>query len=203
MQDGCGASPLTLVVVLTTQPNEGSHFHHSRKAKPGRHGTHPIQAAFMWEGDQPSLDAFVQKLDSNTKNIQLSWNFSKEKIVFLDLEIWKDSEGFRLCNYLKPTDRNSYIPLGSCHHKSWLCNIPRGQFVRLRRNCTRDSDFIAQSTLLTSRFVEKGYDAHTLKSEVEKVLAMDRTVLISDKVKNTSSSVSNFNYNVQHKQFEK
>lgn len=39
--------------------------------------------------------------------------------------------------------KNLSVP--SCHYPFWLFNIPKGQFVRMRRNCTRESDFITQS----------------------------------------------------------
>lgn len=141
----------------------------------------------IWEGDRSSLDLFIHMMNNNTKNIQLTWNISTESMVFLDLEIWKDNDHFRLCNYLKPTDQNAFIPLGSCHHKSWLCNIPRSYFVRLRRNCTEEEDFITQSQVLSSRFQQKGYDKSSLDSE--KVWAMDRASLVSNKIKETSVSL--------------
>lgn len=36
-------------------------------------------------------------------------------------------------------------------------NIPKGQFCRLRQNCTRDCDYISQSVHLKNKFLEKGY----------------------------------------------
>lgn len=71
-------------------------------------------------------------------------------------------------NYFKPTDRNSYLPLDSCHHMVWLTNIPKGQFTRLRRNCSRRSDFLVQSELLGKRFIDKGCNRVFIK-QVEKL----------------------------------
>lgn len=84
---------------------------------------------------------------------------------------------FILTNHFKPTDRNSYIPLGSRHHSSWLCNIPRGQYIRLRRNCTTMEDFGNQSQVLSSRFEQKGYNRAVLDEEVFRVMSLDRKEL--------------------------
>lgn len=110
----------------------------------------------IWNGEKPSLEHFMQRLDANNKNIVLSWNVNIDHIVFLDLDISKEGDRIKMMNHFKPTDRNAFIPLGSCHHTQWLCNIPRGQFVRFRRNCTHESDYLSQSQVLTARFLQKG-----------------------------------------------
>lgn len=130
-----------------------------------------------------------------------------EHVIFLDLEISKEGDHFCLRNNFKPTDRNSYIPLESCHHRSWLCNFPRGQFIRLRRNCTHEDDYISQSQVLASRFQQKGYEKSALDSEIERVCNMDRNVLVSNQIRDNDIGVPNFkmvlNFNVQHKKFER
>lgn len=112
-----------------------------------------------------------------------------------------------MCNYFKPTDRDAYVPLESCHHSFWLCNIPRGQFIRLKGNCTRKEDFISQSQVLSSRFQQKEYDKNTLDGEIERVRIMGRHVLVSNLNRECKNDVNNFkmtlDYNVQYKKFEK
>ena len=161
----------------------------------------------VWEGDLPSLQLFMDKLNSNTKNIVLTWTVSHDKINFLDLEIFKSDNVLLTKNYFKTVDRNGYIPLSSCHHRLWLCNIPRGQFVRLRRNCTLESDYLAQSQELSNRFVSKGYSRPLIKQEMEKVRLLERSVIVADKPPITDKEPSNFkmvlDYNIQYKKFEK
>lgn len=106
----------------------------------------------VWQGDMVSLDSFMQKLNITIKNISLTWNVSKDRMVFLDLEINKEGDNFKKCNYFKPTNRNAYIPLYSCHHCQWLCNILRGSFIRLRHNYTFEGNYLAQSQVLSNRF---------------------------------------------------
>lgn len=46
----------------------------------------------MWAGDRESLTDFCYDLNTNTKNIKLTWEISENKINFLDLEISKEGK---------------------------------------------------------------------------------------------------------------
>lgn len=69
-------------------------------------------------------------------------------LMFLDLELTHDIESIVTINHSKLVSGNSYLHDGSCHHPTWKRNIPKGQFLRLQRNCTRDTDYIVQSKVL-------------------------------------------------------
>lgn len=160
----------------------------------------------IWEGGRCSLETFMLKLNTNMNNISLSWNIDSRQIVFLDLEIFKDGDSFKTWNNFKPSDRNGYIPLDSCHHRSWLCNIPRGKLIRLRCNFTSGSDFLAQSNILAERFQQKDYSKDVIHKEIARVGSLNRSDLISDS--NNKKEVKHefkiiLDYNIQHKQFEK
>lgn len=158
----------------------------------------------VWEGDMPSLQLFIDRLNDN-KNIVLTWTVAQDQVTFL--EIYKHESKLHTRNHFKATDRNGYIPLTSCHHKLWLCNIPWGQFVRLRRNCTLESDYLLQSQTLATRFTSKGYSWPLIHQEIEKVRAIERNTIIADKVQDSDKEVgTNFKmlleYNIQHRKFE-
>lgn len=59
--------------------------------------------------------------------------------------------------------------LDSCHHSTWLCNIPRGQFICIRCNCALDSDYQAQSQVLEKRFFQKGYQREQVNVDRDKI----------------------------------
>lgn len=110
------------------------------------------------------LKTFTKKMDNNTKNIKLTWNVDLNQTIFLDLEIFKKNGLFQTRNHFKPTDRNAYIPLNSCHHKMWLCNFPRRQFIRLR-NCSSEEEFLLQSQVLANRVIQKGHTSTHIKTD--------------------------------------
>lgn len=119
----------------------------------------------IWKGDITTFKSFMDEINMNNKNIRLTWTTNYYSINFLDLEIFKEGRLYTW-NYFEPTDRNAYLFLDSCHHKSGLFNIPKGQFVRICRTFSRETDYLQQAEILANRFVQKGYQAETI--EVEK-----------------------------------
>lgn len=107
----------------------------------------------------------------------------KTKINFLDLNFSIEGSRFTTTTFFKQTDRNLYIPLDSCHYAPWLKSVPQGQFTRLRRNCTELEAYDNQAAVLSSRFVEKGYDQAVSSRLVQSTREMDRGSLLSDRVK--------------------
>lgn len=83
-------------------------------------------------------------------------------IDYLDLQIFKDKGELCTKTFFKKTDRNVYIPTSSCHHPKWIGNIPKGQLLRIRRNCLRVEDYDIQADILINRFREKGYKPEQL-----------------------------------------
>lgn len=82
--------------------------------------------------------------------------YNPQSLVFLDLEL-SHAEGLIVFKtHLRPSVGKSYLRFASCHHPKWKQNIPKSQFCRLRKNCTSDSDYIAQGQILKDKF--KGYD---------------------------------------------
>lgn len=61
-------------------------------------------------------------------------------------------------------------------------NIPKSQFKRIKRNCTRDEDFATQSQIIKNRFLERGYKPSLIENSYKKICDGTQT-------KNTSKSV--------------
>lgn len=57
------------------------------------------------------------------------------------------------------TDSNSYLPPRSCHYPKWVGNIPKGQIMRIKRNCNlEEKDFEETSnkpTNLLNRVIKR------------------------------------------------
>lgn len=104
-------------------------------------------------------------MNDNDQNINLTWNINIDMVHFLDLEIRNTQRGIETRTYFKATDRNSYIPTMSCHFRPWMDNIPRGQYMRIKKNCTQKADFELQSQLLTNMFKQKGNRDDFLEKE--------------------------------------
>ncbi|XP_073426664.1 uncharacterized protein [Dendrobates tinctorius] len=62
----------------------------------------------------------------------------------------------------KSTATNNFLHYKSFHPAHLRNGIPKGQFLRLRRNCSRLEDFQKESRALTERFLERGYPRNTV-----------------------------------------
>lgn len=77
--------------------------------------------------------------------------------------------------------RNSYLANNSGHQPLWYKNLPRGQIMRLRWNCTRNDDFLRQSQILKQGFIDKGYSFQGIKKNIQDVVLITR--YIQDKIR--------------------
>lgn len=134
----------------------------------------------LWDGSTSQLDDFFSLVNTNDRGIRFVYEMSQEKFNVLDLTISKDGDAFKTILFFKKTDRNAFIPIGSCHHDSWLKSILKNQFIRMRRNCTDVSDYRTQAGIILSRLEEKGYDKDSLVRVMEQVETMDRATLLNE-----------------------
>lgn len=110
----------------------------------------------IWGGSQSLIDNFVLHCNINDLGLSFTSACNKDSLSFLDLELFHGHDQIIARNYTKPTAGNLYLHFDS-YHPQWVNNIPKGQFCRLRQNCTRDCDYVSQSTHLKQKFLEKGY----------------------------------------------
>lgn len=94
----------------------------------------------------------MQQLNDNRYGMTFTGKWHTETIDYLDLEIFKNRGELCTKTFFKKTERNGYIPISSCHHPKWIGNIPKGQLLRIRRNCHLLEDFDIQADTLIKRF---------------------------------------------------
>lgn len=132
----------------------------------------------LWDGSEAELVCFKAFLNENDRGIKLSFETSEVEINFLDLKIKVQDSKLVTSTYFKATDKNSFIPLDSCHYEPWLRAVPLGQYTRLQHNCTEIETFDDQAAILTERSMEKGYDQDVLSRSLETVKGRDRSSLL-------------------------
>ena len=83
---------------------------------------------------------------------------STVSVKFLDVTVIIDPEGnINTTLYTKPTDSYNYINYQSCHQKACKNGIPYGQFLRFRRICSDEDDFVSKSKVIAYHFHNAGY----------------------------------------------
>lgn len=128
-----------------------------------------------------SFQSFMQERNVNDRGILLNFQASTEEIHFLNLNIKVVDGQFTTTTYFKETDRNSYIPLSSCHHRSWPKSIPKSKFQWVHRNGTNLIDYFSQAEVLKNRFLKSGYDPSDIDVAMKQGANLDRKSILIKK----------------------
>ena len=76
--------------------------------------------------------------------IEFETNISQVKVNFIDVEVSLNDGKLETNLYSKPIDAHLYLNAYSCHPKHTVYNIPKGQFIRIRRICSNADNYIEQ-----------------------------------------------------------
>ncbi|XP_075431149.1 uncharacterized protein LOC142468425 [Ascaphus truei] len=154
---------------------------------------------YTTNGDVTSLYTSIshqQGFEAIDKTLSKDPNMTNEQANFI-----LDKGTIKTMTHFKDVDKNNYILQTSCHHPSWLRNVPYGQCRRMKINCTDDANFKIQTKFLEERFYEKDSNKQTVQSAIQKVENLKRDDLLIDVSKNQDKKDFNFsfitNYNRQ------
>ena len=145
---------------------------------------------FIWNEDQASLNEFLdfaqnfsdkQKMGST---IKFTASQSTEEVSFLDVRVVMKNGQISTSVYSKPTDSHLYLSQTSNHPKHMINNIPKSQFLRLRRICSETSDFMEQCKRYTKYFMDRGYDEKKLLRSAKEISQMSRKDILENPARN-------------------
>lgn len=109
------------------------------------------------------LNKFLEYCNSNPYGISFTHVVDNTSLVFLDLDLQIEEGSIISKTHFKPSAGNSYLHAKSHHHPKWIRNIPHGQFCRLKKTCTKKSDYEKQGSIVKKKFLEKGYEESLIK----------------------------------------
>lgn len=105
-----------------------------------------------------------------------------KEVHFLDTIVFKDEHNYLSVRpYVKPTDKNNYLHFKSFHKRHLKVNIPYGQFLRLKRNSTKNGDYLAHAQHLKGLFSDRGYPKDVITDAASKALQRPRQSLFTQK----------------------
>lgn len=85
----------------------------------------------------------MEILNINNIGLRFTDELNEYIIPFLDVLISKMEDGSLGTKiYRKDTATNSLLRRESCHPKPLLKGIPKGQYLRVRRNCSNEKSFV-------------------------------------------------------------
>ena len=115
--------------------------------------------------------------------IKFAVSQSTEEVNFLDVRVMIKDGKIITSVYSKPTDSHLYLSQQSNHPKHMINNIPKSQFLRLRRICSESSDFMEQCNKYMGYFVNRGYDKRKLIRSAKEVSQKSREEILGGPVK--------------------
>lgn len=147
-----------------------------------------IDDVFMiWRGDQNDLNDFLKYLNSTTNYLSFTMEQNDSSIHFLDLTLFKGEDNSIGSIFRKPLSRNTLLKADSNHQKQLIQNIPIGQFLRLRRNCSNIMDFQCKAIEMKDRFQQRGYPTSKISLAYQRALGTERESLLVKKPKSSST----------------
>ena len=107
---------------------------------------------------------FIEYLNSLHPTIKFTHELSYTQIDFLDTTVKFGADRSLITTlYNKPTDTHLYLEYSSAHPDSIHTKGPYGQYLRLRRICSLDTDFELNAKKLTGYYLKRGYPFPSLK----------------------------------------
>ena len=133
---------------------------------------------FIWTGTEKKLLSFLEEM-YNIHPTKFDSKFSKDEINFLDLTIYKDSNGKLATKvYTKPTDRQSYLYCTSAHPEHLKNSIPYGQALRLKKTCTTEVEFKHACDQLSDKMTRRGYKENEIREQIQRASQQNRDTLL-------------------------
>ena len=113
------------------------------------------------------MDDFIQYLNNCHPSIKFTAEISDSEVNFLDTTVHLDPDGSIWSDlYSKPTDSHKYLRFESSHPRHCMQGLPYSQFLRVRRICSREEDFVRHCENLRTHFIRRGYPTRLLDSAI-------------------------------------
>ena len=135
----------------------------------------------LWQHGEDELEKFTTHLNSVHETIKFTIEKSRTSVSFLDTEVHLDNSHLYTNLYVKPTDRNNYLPFDSAHPYHCKKGLPYGQFLRIRRICSRIEDFHRHCVNKAALLRQKGYPQSLIDEAYTKARDKNRDELLHPK----------------------
>ena len=98
--------------------------------------------------------------------LQFTITITGTELPFLDINLHISDDKIQTSVYYKETDTHNYLHFSSFHPDHCIRAILYSQFLRLRRLCPEDDDFLVGSREMLTFFSLRGYPCPTLENDL-------------------------------------
>ena len=142
----------------------------------------------LWQHGEDELKLFVNWLNEQHDSIKFTSQYGRKEVPYLDLNMSIENGKITTDLYKKTTDTNTILPFSSCHPRHCVRGIPYGQCLRLRRICSKDSDFKKRCLELKNNLTSRGYPKALVQNAINKVSKKTRTEVLEYKSSKSKDS---------------
>lgn len=109
---------------------------------------------FVWKSDIAEISEFNRYLNNNCFGLSFTIAYYPCIVKFLDF--WKVNVGnfVKTCIYCKPKTGNTILHARSCHNKHIIKDVPVGEMLCARRNCSMSNNFLKEAKNISDRLLE-------------------------------------------------
>jgi hypothetical protein len=133
---------------------------------------------------------FIEEFNSFNPAIKFTFEISDTDIPFLDILFKVDPDTLRIKStiHYKETDSHSYLQYSSHHPLHCKNSIPFSQFLRLRRICSNEIEFLSEIETMANYFRNRGYPDKIVNDAKERVKNIPRADALCPTPRNESNS---------------
>jgi hypothetical protein len=126
----------------------------------------------LFRGTKLECENLVEWLNSLLPGVvKFKYEFSHDKIEFLDLEISIENGFLKTNLFVKPTNKQLYLDFNSSHPLPCKESIPYSQALRVVERCSNQEDRDAQLCNLKTKFEDRNYPTSLIDEKFVKYLA--------------------------------
>ncbi|XP_053546886.1 uncharacterized protein LOC128638774 [Bombina bombina] len=138
----------------------------------------------IWRNGEQELNNWIHTLNGMDSTIKFQHTSNNATVDFLDVRVFKTSNGLGTTLFRKKTDRNTLLHAKSCHQPALIRNIPKAQYQRVIRYNTDDDLMQTQMSEMTQRFLQRGYNKKNLEKQLELALSSQNKQQIQNTISN-------------------
>ena len=137
----------------------------------------------IWPHDNDTLTHFLEHANNTHANMKFALECSKATMPFLDVLVQKRHDKMLATLLKKSTDSHICLHYTYCHMVHIKDSIIFSQFIRYKRICTRNTDFVEHSKELTTHLLHTSQPIKVMLEQWNKVTKISRTELLEQKLR--------------------
>ena len=125
------------------------------------------------------LMKYIDDINTYHATIKFITKWSREFITFLNTKIICDGNCLVTDLHTKPTDTYQYLHRRSWHLSHSKTGIAYSQALRLRRICSKSTDYQCHVEELKGYLVKRAYDGELIQQQINKTTSKKREELLT------------------------